>query len=482
MDYFTSGGINTYLNPLSVADGQLIHSVNMVSVPYGAKSKRPGYNTFLGTPDNGQIQTLFAFPNIGNDSTKINLFRASGSALYYSLQGTGAWTLSGNGTIANTAHFGHAVGNAGTILIGGDGVGSTRHTTDGTSFTNTTLAPISEFWSSYHQRAYASGTTSTLFYSVTNDITNWAISGTSDSSSFTVPYEGKNGAILTAADRLIATKSRGNMFNWDDYQLIDMATKYGPSSPYSIAEVEDYRFFVNQYGHFGFDGANAQLLSNPIQRYFYNRQNTGIASTLFATIPGECHIYDYYASIGTVTDDFTGRVINNAVLNYNYQKNEYLMHQFANNPTAYLSYNDLNGKRQFIFGDSGGQCYQIDPTSTTDNGQVINTEMVYLFTYSKEGAQYEKKWNWLKLFFNPGCEVNIQVAFANTFTYQHLKWIDIVDNTANPNNNTSDGVIEFRFPQDSRSRLLFLRIYEASPNSQWTYYGASLSADVMSIT
>jgi hypothetical protein len=480
-EYFSSAGIQTYTNPLA-SDGGLLHSVNMISFPYGAKSKRPGYNAFLGTPDNAQVQSLLAFPNINNSGTQMNLFRASGSAVYYSLQGTGVWTLAGNGTISNGAHFGAAVGNGGTVLIGGDGIGSTRHSTDGTSFTNTTLAPVAEFFADYQGRMYAAGSASNNFYSTTNDATNWNLSGTADSSSFRVPGEGKLQKIFKVSDSLIETKSAGHMFQWDGNAQVDMATSYGPSSPYAIAEAEGFYFYLNQFGHYGFDGGKPQLLSNPIQRYFYNRQNTGIAGTQFATIPGVCHYYDYFAAIGNVTDDFTQRPISNAVLNYNYQKNEYLMWQLNDKPTALLSYLDATGKRQMIFGNSTGQCFQLDPTATTDNGSVINTELVFLFTYADgQNTSFEKIWRWMRLYFNPGCEVNIQVAFANTFTYQHLKWLDITDMTPNPSQRTDDGIVELRFPQGSRSRLMFLRLYEATPNSQWTFYGCSIEATPMVI-
>jgi hypothetical protein len=143
LEYYNVGGINTYSNPLS-QDGVLIHAINVTSTGQGYKTKRSGYSSFLGTPDSSQVQSLFDFQNIGNNSGSMALYRASGTSLYYSLQGTGAWTLAGNGTITSGAHFGHAVLD--NVLIGGDGQGSTRHTTNGTSFTNTTLAPPSEFF------------------------------------------------------------------------------------------------------------------------------------------------------------------------------------------------------------------------------------------------------------------------------------------------------------------------------------------------
>lgn len=467
--YFdVSGGINTYTNPL-LGDGQLIHAVNVTSFPYGAKSKRTGYSAFLGTADTAQVQSLFSFPNIGNDPTTVNLYRASGSSLYYSVQGTGAWTLAGNGTITNTNHVGHAILD--NVMIVGDGAGSTRHTTDGTSFTNTTLAPIAEFFEQFQNRIYAAGTSSTLFYSTTNDATNWQTSGTSDSSSFEVPGAGKLGKIFKSADKLVTTKiPSGIMHKWDGYSLIDMTTTYGPSSPYSVSGIEGYKFFLNQYGHYGYGGASPQLLSNPIQRQFYNPSNTGIAGTAFSTIPAVCHMYDYLASVGTITDDFTGRIISDAIIKYDYQKNEYLNWNFANKPTAFLSYKDTSGSQQLIFGDKNGQCYAMD-TSTTDNGAAIVSEMVFVFTATR--PDLEKKWNWWRGIFNPGCEAKVQIACSNVYQYQSLRWFDLGD--------CSSGVCEFRFPPGSRSRLLFVRIYESSKNSKFNYYGCSISSVLQNV-
>jgi hypothetical protein len=463
----TGGGVNTYINPLT-KDGLLIHAVNVTSSPYGAKTKRSGYSTFLGTPDNSQVQSLFAFPNIGNDNTKVNLFRASGTSLYHSIQGTGDWTLSGNGTISSGAHFGHAILD--NVLIGGDGVGTSRYTTDGVSFTNASLSPIAEFWEQYQGRIYAGGTESTLFYSTTNDATNWNTSGTSDSSSFEIPGAGKLGRIFKTADKLIATKSSGIIMKWDGYSLIDMATSYGPSSPYSVANSEGYRFFINQFGQYGYGGAQPELLSNPIQKQFYNTANTGIQGTAFSTIPAEVHIYDYLASVGTITDDFTKRTIPNAIIKYDYQKNEFLNWSFANKPTSFLSYKDTSGSQQLIFGDSTGQCYKMD-TSTSDNGVAIPAELVYVFHAGS--PEFEKSWNWWRGIFNPGCEAKVQIACSNTYEYTHLTWIDVGD--------CSSGVCELRLPSGSQSRFLFVRIYESSKNSRFIFYGQSLGFETHEI-
>lgn len=458
-------------------------------------SKRPGYGTLLGTLG-AQVNSLFSFsPYPTGGGTTLWLYAAAGSQLMYSQQGTGAWTLAGNGTITNGNHVGNAVLN--NTLIVGDGAGSTRHTTSGTSFTNTTGAPVAQYFSQYHQRIYVSdGTSSTLTWSSYGSADNWNTALPADSSSIDIPNEGGILAHFVAGDRLNIAKQRGDMFNWDDTSLVDMSTKYGPSSPWGISNIDDSWFYPNQYGIFKYDGANKNLISNAIQNHFYNKLGSEIGTAAWGSAPAVGHVWDYLVAVGTVTDDFTSRTIGDAIERYDFQKNQFTYWKFNNAPTAFHSFNDINQKRQLIFGDANGQVYQLDRTKTSDNGNPIQTELIFLFSYASQGEQfsptsaqtlfgasYEKKWNWIRLFFNPGDELNVQFAFSNSLTYQNLKWSEAI----NTNDRTgdfmqiSDGVVEMRFPNDDnnqpRSRFMFLRIYDNSDNSQWTYYGCQISAD-----
>ena len=501
LEYYNPISIDTYQNTLQV-DGQLIHAVNVYSPGVGIKAKRPGYGTFLGNLG-AKVNSLFTFaPYPTSGTTNLYLYAASGSQLNYSLQGTGAWTLAAGsaggdsgGTITNGNRVGHAILN--NTLILGDGAGSTRHTTVGTTFTNTVLAPVAQYFSQFHNRVYTSdGTSGLLQYSVANDATNWNTGGTSDSSAFIIPESGAVAQHWKSGDRLIITKTRGDMFNWDDTTLVDMCTRYGPSSPWSVAQIDDMSFYINQYGAFSFDGANKQLISNFIQNQFYNPQNSGVGTAALGTAPATTHYWDYLVAVGTITDPFVGRTISNAIIKYDYQKNEFLNWSFNDAPTAFHSYIDINNQRQLLFGDQTGQVYQLDRTKTSDNGKPIQTEMVFLFTYASQGqmfsqqsavgllgSSYEKKWNWIRLFFNPGDEVNIQYAFSNTLTYQHLKWSEVINTKQRTGDyyQVSDGVVEMRFPPDPnnvpRSRFMFLRIYDNSDNSQWQYRGCSIDAE-----
>lgn len=504
LDYFNIKSVDTYSNPLAT-DGQLIHALNTINFPSGGMSKRGGYRTLLNNPDGAQVNALFAFSH--QDGTTLQVYRAAGSLLYYSLQGTSNWAVAkgsagtdAGGTIVNGNFVDFAILN--NVCIIADG-GTVRHTTNGTAFVNTVNAPLnSQYVTQYHQRIYASdGTSSTLTYSSYGSADNWLIALPADSSSFTVPSDGAITKSFVAGDRLTIPKNKGRMFNWDDTTLVDMSTIYGPTSPRSIQQIDDYWFYVHQLGIFGFDGANKSVISNPIQRQFYNRLGVNVSGVNLinnGNALGAAFWWDYLAVVGNVNDDFTGKIINNAIIKYDYQKNAFVDWQFSDFPTAITSYYDTVGHQQLIFGDANGDCFQYDPGATSDNGKPIASEMVFLFTYASEGSSFtptsaaslsgqswQKRWKYLRAFFTPGCEINCQFAFSDSLAPQRLKWSEAFNtrSKAGPSDywQFSDGVLEIRFPNDSnnlpRSRFLFVRYYESSDSSQWTLYGQQIDAE-----
>jgi len=154
-----------------------------------------------------------------------------------------------------------------------DGAGSTRHSTNGTSFTNTTLAPVAVDLVEYQNRIYAAGTVSNLFYSTFGTPTDWS----TDSSSLTIPGAGKLSNSIKAADRVVTIKNSGLLHRWDGDSLLDLASNLGYSSPYSIDQSEGYYFGLNRLGVFGFEGARPKILSNKVQKLIYNDDGNGIA-------------------------------------------------------------------------------------------------------------------------------------------------------------------------------------------------------------
>src|SRR3990167_6164324 len=259
---YNISGINLAVQPLLHKEGDLLRSINVESFPIGAKRKRPGYITYLGKANGSQVDGLFNWTR--NNGTQFWNYRFSGGLLYSSQQGTGAWTITGNGTFNSAGTITHAVLE--DTLCVSDGVGTILTTTNGTSFTAASASPVAVSLEEYHQRIYAAGTASDLFWSNVGTPTDW----TNDSSSVLIPGAGKLLSIFKSADRLVATKNSGKMFRWDEFNLIDLSTDLGPTSSSAIGNIEDYRIYPNRRGFYGYGGERPELLSNAIERQIYN--------------------------------------------------------------------------------------------------------------------------------------------------------------------------------------------------------------------
>ena len=429
--------------------------------------KRPGYTAFLGTTQNqgSRVNTLFSWIQDSGTQTYLYCFAGSVLSYYDATAGTATdWLPTGNGTFTGT-HVGYSILN--NVLIIGDGVGSTRHTTNGTSFTNTTAAPAGEFFESYQNRIFIATGTS-IVWSSANDATNWSAVSPSDSSSQNLLTSGKINKLWKMGDRLHIGKTTGNIFRWDGYSLVDTATTLNMTSPYSMGTIEDSALWINYTGVYMADISGPQIISNPINKFVHNEQATGMLGTSFGTAPGVCHRYDYFVAVGSTRDDLTDEPLNNGILKYHVLKNEWLTYQFNDAPTAWVSYRDSSGSQQLLFGNSSGQVFKYGGTAIADNATTITAVMEMVFNFN--APWFDKDWRWFWGFFNPGCEAQVQVALADTFIKGTKKWIDLGD--------ARSGVVQYRFPTGSRSKLLYLRIKESSKTARFVFYGACLGAVV----
>jgi hypothetical protein len=455
----TPGSLNLAVNPLLHKEGDMIRCLNVENDQFGAKKKRPGYTTYLGTSPNGSaIQDLSSWHN--NTGTQFWNYNLAGGLLYYSTQGTGDWTICGNGTLDSGGTLTTAV-NEDTLLVG-DGVSATRHTTNGTSFTNTTSAPIAVDMEEYQQRIYAIGTASSKFWSNVGTPTDW----TNDSSSINIPGSGKLTTLRKLSDRLITGKNSGIQHRWDGYNLFDLSTTLAPTSSRSLAKVERLDFGLNRLGVFVYNGDTPELISNAIEKQIYNDAGEGIQGTTFDNAEGIVHKYEYMLSVGTVTDDLTDEEVPDCILVYDYQSNEWWNNQFSDRPRAWLSYDDVNGDNQLVFA-SDNQCYTYGGTNTDDNGSTITSVMEGVIHMD---TLLDKKWNWFRALFNVGCEAQVQIAISNTFTKRTKNWVTL--------GQALDGVAEYRFPEGSRGKFLFWKINESSRNTRMNFFGFEYDATI----
>lgn len=461
------GGLNLYTNPLMdlTTDGQIIRAVNVDSSPYGAKNKRSGYGTLTAGSFTSRVDDLFSWTPDGGTSPWV--YANAGGSLFYSKNGTAPWVVCGNGTLTLGSHIGYTVLN--NVLLVSQSGGTTRHTTNGTSFTDTQLAPAGPYLEQYQNRVYITGTSDTLTYSVTGDGTNWSTTGTSDSSSLTIPGAGLPNKLYKLADRLFIPKQSRNIFRWDGYSLVDTATDMGLSSPYSYGSVNNNGFWINEKGVFTSAGDQPQLISNPIYRFFLNNTGSQIAGTALGSAPAMTFYYDYLCAVGSMTDDFTNETVPNAVIKYNFQKNEFLNWSFADMPTTMHSYRDETGMPQAIFGNSTGQVFQLQGTATSDAGKPIESITELMFDYGNPLLQ--KEWRIIWGFFNPGCGAQVSVAVSDTYIKENKAWQVIGP--------AKEGVVYYRFKNGERARFLYVKITESSRDPAYECYGWGIDANLV---
>lgn len=462
---FDMGGLNLYINPLARNDGEALHLLNVDNYPYGAKSKRPGYISFLGTANGSAVTNLWSWEKNNGD---LFLYRESGGVIFYSINGTGAWTTAVNGTVTAGNYIGNAVLDDTMVIC--DGAGSTRHTTNGTSFTNTTLAPVAVDVVQYQNRIHALGTSSDDFYSTTNDATNWATTGTSDSSSIKIPGGGRLLKGFVAGDRLILNKTSGKQFKFDGFSLVDSGSTRGVTSPWSVDDVEGSFFYLNRLGINVHGGGRSKILSNPIQPQIYNKNENGIVGTVYDNAGGGVYRHDYLLSVGTTTDDYCNRTINDNIIAYDYQTNEYRNWNFYHKPNVFHSYKDINGDEKLIFGGANGQVYQLSGTATSDAGFPIKTEMEFLITAG--APKLDKSWDNIDLFLNPGCNAQVQVAISDNYIKndENKKWESATG--------LNTGTFSYDFIKgENRGKFLYVKISEKSTTSKTVLYGYAYNAE-----
>ncbi|MBU1092537.1 hypothetical protein KJ836_02630 [Patescibacteria group bacterium] len=434
----------------------------------GAKTKRPGYDTFLGTANGSAVIDLFSWTKA--DGTSTYVYRNSGGILSYWDAGVGTattWTTCGGGTLTAGNHLGHTV--LAETLIADQAGGTCISSTSGTSFGTVALAPPGEHLATYQNRVFIGGTASTLFWSASGSGTDWATSGTSDSSSQTIPGAGKINKVFISSDRVVTSKTSGLMYRWDGYTLSKLPTDKGLDSPYSLIETENYFFYINRDGIYGFGGDKPEIVSNAIQPQIYNNAGSGIVGSVFDTAPAGIIHYDGLFSVGDVTDTVSQETITNDIIKYDYQLNQFTDYSFAHKPTAWTTYIDKNGVTQLIFGDDTGQCYKVSGTATSDSGTPIETVMEGVLSF--ESPETNKIYHSFYAIASPGCGAKVQICASDTFTASRRNWIDIGE--------FKDGVAKFDIPSSYVGRLLWWRVYERSDEAPFTIYGFVVDLDIL---
>lgn len=465
---FNLSGLNLKVQPLLLQDGQCLQCVNYDPLYIGAKTKRQGYVAFLDQIDSDEVKSLIYHHKA--DGTKF-LLRVSGKKIYKWAFSGDTWGTAVKSNLTTGLRMGH-VSYDDTLCLG-NGTDNSMHTTDGSSFTDTSGAPKAKYWTQWKRRIYAAGNTtapSTLFWSSAGSATNWSGSPPSDSSSLTIPGPGKIDGVFTANNTVVISKDSGLVFHWDGTNLTQVSESLAPTSYESIAPVERSAFYLNRLGVYDYTTGLPRLLSNAIESYIYNSAGNGVAGSAFNTAPGVTYRYKYLVAVGDITGCF-GNSISNGILVYDFQLNEWGVYSFAHLPTAWVTYLDANSNETLCFGDASGKTYTYG-SGNDDAGAAIETKLEIFSTLDtpESNKTFRKFW----VFTNPGCGASVKVYLTDSFTKERKDPISVGD--------VKEGVADKDFPtRDALKKYLFVKVTERSKGEPHTFYGYSVQADVEEI-
>ncbi len=379
-------GINRGVSPCLLKKSELIVCRNLYTDVIGAKTKRPGYATFLNAPDSNPVRNLIYF-ELGNGATK-RLLRVSGTKIYvYSFTG-GVWGAVAKTITDSTNRFSTAALSGKLFMCNGN---FTPMVYDGTDFNDVGTAPKGRWCAVFNRRIAVWGVVGNpdrLYLSKIDDPTDWSINANDPSAAKYYNVDPDSYGNLTggavASRRLTLFKEKA-AYRFDGTDFAPVPTSEGLSSQAGIKELEDFVIYPNRAGVYGFIGDKPTPLSDYVKDYY-----AGIASNyydpLVERLAAGLWKQHYLLSVGAITDK-DDNTYSNVVLAYNQRLNQWFLWTFAHLPYAFEVYNDASGVRQTIFGDDNGNTYTFD-SGTADGTENIDTEIVTAPLGAKQYQRY----------------------------------------------------------------------------------------------
>jgi hypothetical protein len=347
------GGINTYLPPFDIEDGELTDALNMCSDDFPNISVRPGRSTYIkATTETGATPALNALGVRNNQF--LSVLAKRGWRLYNTV--TPGWSTLST-TIADSegkfAEFNTEVENR-TLLV----VSSELYQYNGTAVERITQAPNSTnnkactLITTHRQRAWMAFDKTAYFTAVAKS-TDW----TTALEAGRIPIVNAKGNItgLTTFDDHVYIFTEHSMhcifgtspFN---YELVDISNEIGCISDKSIIEISGVLYFCSYGGVYAFRGGLPVKISDKMQS-IYDQINLNSRAKIVSQKKGD----KLYISvpIGTATE-------NNRVLVFDTKKNSWFVEDG--------SFKYMTNIKDNLYGqNSTGEVMLMVSTSTKDS-------------------------------------------------------------------------------------------------------------------
>lgn len=363
-------GMHRNVSPLAVLKGEWKKIVNWDISKIGCATKRDGYTYILNTPDASEILTLIPF-EVGS-YRKLIMINAAGKLYCADPAVDSTWGSAKLTGLSTSGRWGWTVlhdGSGNPYMILGNGI-EVYKTTNGTTFSAVSGAPLAKYWASYQERVYAAGVPAdedVLHWCSIGDLTNWSAVAPNDSSSLNIDKHsgGTIQNIRALNDRIVIYK-KTRMKRWDEEYLRTVMSSDGLDAPYSLAEINGMAFSLDRNAIRLYDGNAPQELSSKIEDLIFGI-NFGTTNT--PRICGEVFKKKYYLSVGTITDE-DGNTISNAWIVYDFNKNAFWLYSLAHQATAMTKLMCSDGVQRLYFGGTAGKVWQMFSGDTDDGTEI----------------------------------------------------------------------------------------------------------------
>ena len=363
-------GMHRNVSPFSILKGEWKKIVNWDIDKKGCLTKRRGYEKILDAPDDSEILSLIPFEI--DSAGKLIMINSTGK-LYVANPATdstwGSPKLTGLNTSARwTATVLHdSSGNP--VMILGNGY-TTYKTSDASTFSTVSGAPLAKYWTSFQERVFGAGVPAdkdVLHWSSIGDATDWSTVSPSDSSSLNIDKHngGTIQQIATINDRVVIWK-KDRIKRYDEEYLRTVRASNGLDAPYSVSEVDGIAFTLDRNAIRMYDGSVPFEISEKIKDLI---EGIDFSSANQERIHGEVFRSKYYLAVGDITDE-DDKTIENAWIIYDYDKNAFWLYSLENKVTALTKLLCSDGVERLYFGSENGQVYQMFSGDTDDATEI----------------------------------------------------------------------------------------------------------------
>lgn len=392
-------GVSQYLNK----NGEARDALNCDFSILGELARHLGYEDYGTGLDASDVLGLYDF----NTTAGVKKWLAkTGTKLYYSSGGGGAWAEALTGLTSGT-EVSFAT-HLDTVIVGGIS-DAPRKSTDGTSFSLLGGSPpTAKFWVTFDNKVYALhlvGATSRMQWSGDGTIEVWDANSVQDVTTNIGVGDEITGATVNNNNLLIYKNY--STWKWDTSELRCIHATVGCRASDSIATIDDWSFWLGHKGIMATNGGKPFRISKPVKPFI------DAISDITAPV-GWAEDNFFYLYIGTVTVAGIG-TITHCLLSYDYDNNVW-SYKSLNHAVKKAAILTTSGNvRSAYFGDDAGQVFKFK-TGNNDNGQPIPFKWVgspYMSGYPHLQKDYKYLYVYLDGTANTGIDVYYSLDFQD---------------------------------------------------------------------